>query len=516
MKKRTRIKKAICLFLAATFIALMFFQTGLKAEAASGKWMHNSTGWWYKFSDGSYAKNQWLTIGGKKYYFGSNGYMKTGTVTINGTKYTFDSNGALKSSSSNTGSSGIKVPSTKGWTSKKKIKILSYDSTMKTRVDMILKKYPQLKPYVQYLDADAPASSGEYLTSVFDSLDSKDHYPSIVVAENSTVSLLAEHGGFANLRTLGLTQKMTKNMYPYTIKQGTYKGKLVAVSGQTCPGVVFYNKKIAKKVFGTDNPTAIQKKLKDWNTFYESGKALKKKGYSLVASADEVEEAFLYGKNNAWVKSSGKTRTVTIDASIKNYAKYLIKLSESGFAKNTSKWSSMWSEGIKNNKVFCYFGSPWMTTVVSMYGAKNGEWGVCQGPAKFNWGGDYLMAGKKTPNKELTKFMLAELTCDTALAVKFANAEGSLTNNKVANARLANGSATKANPIKKFFKGQNAYKIYANAVKGMKSYLTYDDTTVLSCVKTVSNGYIYGEYESKFLMDDIKLRIEDDTGWKTK
>ncbi len=517
MKKKARIKKAVSLLLASALIVLTLYHTGLKAEAASGKWMHNSTGWWYKYSDGSHAKNQWLTIGGKKYYFGSNGYMKTGTVTINGKKYTFDSNGVLKSSSSaKTGTSGIKVPSTKGWTNKQKIYIFSYDDYTQTRVNMILNKYPQFKPYVEYVNMGMASSSDEYLSAITNNMDGSSYYPSIVLTDISLLQSFASTGYFANLRTLGLTKKMTKNMYPYTIKQGTYKGKLMAVSGNPCPGVVFYNKKIAKKVFGTDSPAAIQKKLKNWNTFYATGKTLKKKGYSLVAGANEVEEAFLYGKNTAWSKKTGKTRTFTPDASIKNFLKYSKKLQDSGYTQNTSKWNSEWYDGFTNDKVFCYFGSPWMTQVLTGSGAKDGAWGICQGPAKFNWGQEYMLAGKKTKNKELTRFMLAELTCDTGFAVKFANEEGSLSNNAVANARLANGSATKTNPIKKFFKSQNAYKVFANAVKGMKSYLEYEDLSALSCVETISGLYNNGEIETKYLMDDLYSCVGNQLGWKTK
>ena len=450
MKKRAMIRKAISMLLAAAFIVLIFFNTGLKAEAK-------------------------------------------------------------------TTASGIKIPSTAGWTSRKKIYIYSYDDFMKKRVDMILKKYPQFKPYVEYRSIGVTASSDDYLSCIDSQMDNRDsYYPSIVVAENSTVQYFAQSGKFMNLRKLGLTKKMTKNMYPYTLKQGSYNGKLVAVTGQTCPGVVFYNKKIAKKVFGTDNPTVIQKKLKNWSTFYETGKTLKKKGYSLVASADEVEEAFLYSKGKGWGKKSGKTYTFTVDASIKNYMNYSKKLANSGFTQNTLKWYTDWSDGFTNNKVFCYFGSPWMTQVVTMYGGKNGAWGVCQGPAKFNWGGDYLMAGKKTPNKELTRFMLAELTCETGFAVKFANAEGGVANNSVANVRLAKGAATKNNPIKKFFKSQNAYKIYVNAAKGMKSYLGYNDLAVLDCVKSVSNRYNDGDISSADVIPEVKSTVLYQIGWKSE
>ena len=50
-------------------------------------------GWWYSFSNGGYAKNQWLTINNTKYYFDASGYMATGWKQINGQWYYFNSSG---------------------------------------------------------------------------------------------------------------------------------------------------------------------------------------------------------------------------------------------------------------------------------------------------------------------------------------------------------------------------------------------------------------------------------------
>jgi len=46
--------------------------------ATSAGWHQNSVGWWYSYSDGSYAVNTWLKNGGKWYHFDSKGYMQTG------------------------------------------------------------------------------------------------------------------------------------------------------------------------------------------------------------------------------------------------------------------------------------------------------------------------------------------------------------------------------------------------------------------------------------------------------
>lgn len=63
--------------------------------AQTAKWMKGSKGWWYRYSNGSYAKGL-KKIGNATYYFDSNGWMKTGWKKISGSWYYFASSGAMK------------------------------------------------------------------------------------------------------------------------------------------------------------------------------------------------------------------------------------------------------------------------------------------------------------------------------------------------------------------------------------------------------------------------------------
>ena len=59
-------------------------------------WKHNSNGWWYSDSTGWYAKNQWLKIDQKWYYFNKFGYMTTGWQKINKKWYYFNKSGIMQ------------------------------------------------------------------------------------------------------------------------------------------------------------------------------------------------------------------------------------------------------------------------------------------------------------------------------------------------------------------------------------------------------------------------------------
>ena len=58
-------------------------------------WVQNSTGWWYRYADGSYPKDQWAKIGGKWYHFDAKGYRQTGWLKISNTWYYFKADGVM-------------------------------------------------------------------------------------------------------------------------------------------------------------------------------------------------------------------------------------------------------------------------------------------------------------------------------------------------------------------------------------------------------------------------------------
>ena len=88
-------KRILCLLLTLfILITAIHFSEGT-ADAASGAWKHDKKGYWYSYSDGSYAKNTWLELKGKWYYVGSDGYMKTGWQKLGGKWYYFSKYGTM-------------------------------------------------------------------------------------------------------------------------------------------------------------------------------------------------------------------------------------------------------------------------------------------------------------------------------------------------------------------------------------------------------------------------------------
>lgn len=73
----SKIKKKLWSWLLVGILLAGIVAGSMGAEAKSGTWKKDKKGWWYSYSDGTYAKNQWVQSGGKWYYFASNGYLET-------------------------------------------------------------------------------------------------------------------------------------------------------------------------------------------------------------------------------------------------------------------------------------------------------------------------------------------------------------------------------------------------------------------------------------------------------
>lgn len=52
-------------------------------------WIRDATGWWWRWRDGSYPKNEWIKFDGKWYWFNPEGYAVTGWREIDGKWYWF-------------------------------------------------------------------------------------------------------------------------------------------------------------------------------------------------------------------------------------------------------------------------------------------------------------------------------------------------------------------------------------------------------------------------------------------
>ena len=240
---------------------------------------------------------------------------------------------------------------------------------------------------------------------------------------------------------LGIADSELANQYQYTKDIVTdTNGNLKGVSWQGCPGVLIYNRDAAKEVLGSDDPATVQEAVKDWDTFNETAKAMKEKGYKMTSSVNDTYRVFSNNVSTPWVVDE----TIKVDDNIKKWVEMSKEMVDAGYTDTYDLWSSDWSDGFKNDgDVFCYFGPAWLINF-SMGNVDNGEneddgsrtfqggWGATEGPQGFYWGGTWICAANGTDNPALVADIIRQLTTNEDVMSDIVKADNDFVNNKPA------------------------------------------------------------------------------------
>lgn len=267
-----------------------------------------------------------------------------------------------------------------------------------------------------------------------------------------------------NISDLGITTDDTKNQYKYTQDVVTnYDGELKALSWQAAPGVLFYNRNVAKEVLGTEEPDEVQPYVCDWDTFLKTADTMKAKGYKMVSSVNDTYRVYSNNVTSKWVVD-GK---INIDDNIKKWVDDSKKLVDAGETSTFELWGDDWKKGFYDEgKVFCYFGPTWlldfcMAGDVEGSVANQGRWGAVTGPQGFYWGGTWICAATGTDNASLVKDIMLKLTCDEDVMLDICKAKSDFVNNKPAMDKMAADTTYSV----AFLGGQNPMGMYCTGVK---------------------------------------------------
>ena len=265
---------------------------------------------------------------------------------------------------------------------------------------------------------------------------------------------------------LGLTDEELEDQFTFTQQMAsTDEGVLKAVTWQANPGVLVYRRSLAKKVLGSDDPDAVQKRVKDWKTFARTGTALKKEGFLLVSGYYDMYSAYRYGADRHWENDG----VFEIPDAFTEWKNMMALLGRNQYHNKTIMGQDNWvrDQG-PNGKVFAFFRS--CTDIDSKMAAYSladsdqapaagngtyGDYAVCQGPQPFCRGGFWILAAKGSDNLSLDAEIMRKLTCDSSILQEIAQGEG-IPVNTVSGMKMMveNGSPDP------FLGGQNPYEVY--------------------------------------------------------
>lgn len=256
---------------------------------------------------------------------------------------------------------------------------------------------------------------------------------------------------------------------------------------QCCPGLLVYRRDIAKKVFGTDDPAEIGKKVKDWDTTKQTAEVLKEKGYYTFASYADTFR--LYGNSIAesWVQPGSDT--VKVDPKIKEWVQTSKEWLDAGYFNPTVKgqWNDDWNKSMgSKSKVFAFLFPAWGIdfTITPNWDGDMGAWAVTNPPQEYNWGGSYIHAATGTDNAEHAKEIILALTADKDNLLKISEKYSDFTNTKSGMAEAAKDDKKYAS---KFLGGQNPFKYFAPVAEKIKiaPLSSYDQ----GCVELIQNSF---------------------------
>lgn len=303
------------------------------------------------------------------------------------------------------------------------------------------------------------------------------------------------------INDLGLTDADVADMYQYTKDIMTdSNGNLKGLSWQACPGGFIYRRSIVKDVLGTDDPTAVQEALSDWDKFDAVAEQAKAKGYFMLSGFDDAYRCFADNMETPWVVDG----VIVKDASIVKWIEMTKKYTDNGWNNKANLWSSESAAGAgKDGKVLGYFGPAWFidfslagwtvednTAEAAVGNGSWGDWGFCEGPQGFSWGGTWVCGAAGTDNKTLVADVMKTMTCDTEILKAITENYNDFTNNVPVMTEMANSDFASA-----FLGGQNYLGLMlknAQNINRAKSTM-YDQTCtekIMEAMKDYFNGVV--------------------------
>ncbi len=337
-------------------------------------------------------------------------------------------------------------------------------------------KNEALKPAVTHLNGKqvkwtiVPSDNGGYQKALDEALlanasASDAEKVDLFLAEADYILKYTDTNYTRDVAKIGVTD--FSNIYGYTKEAASSKkGEVKGVSFQCCPAGVIYRRSIAQAVLGTSEPAEVQKKISDWTKFNAVAAQMKEKGYLMTASFAETYRAFSNNVKKPWVDANNKLQ---FDDQITAWMDQAETFMKNEYTLDAGVWDDACTkEMFKDGKAFCYFGPAWYYNFC-MGNAQDkdkgcfGDWGLVEGPAKYFWGGTWMLAAEGGNNDDLVAATMNAFINDYDVCYKLVEKEGQFSNNQKANQAYANTGKGNA-----FLGGQNDTQLYLELAKGIK------------------------------------------------
>lgn len=271
----------------------------------------------------------------------------------------------------------------------------------------------------------------DYPTKVQTALLGGETEPDIIVGEPQMLEDMYDAGFFEDLNQAPYNAQDYADQivdYAWDVGQDS-EGIQRAISYQITPAGIYYRRDIAKKVFGTDDPTEVGKLFSSYSTILTTAQTLKDAGYRIFASDAEIN---YFSGDSAWVKDD----TLNVDQARYDYMDLCVNLYQNDLTAYANQWSTPWYQAMSGpvpilsadiqggtdssvnvwdstefaeatkdmptTEVFAYGLPSWgVLTMRDNVGDTSGQWGVCSGPSYGFGGGTYIGISSQSERKDL-------------------------------------------------------------------------------------------------------------------
>ncbi|MCR5300572.1 MAG: ABC transporter substrate-binding protein [Erysipelotrichaceae bacterium] len=274
-----------------------------------------------------------------------------------------------------------------------------------------------------------------------------------------------------DIKALGVTN--FANTYPYTVEAASdAAGVVKGVSFQCCPAGMIYRRSIAEDVLGTSDPDEVQAAVADWDKYKEVAAKCAEKGYLMTSSYAEDYRVFSNNTSSPWVDANNNLQ---IDPAIQNWMDQAEMFVQNGYTLTSGVWDAETTEqAAKDGKAFCFFGPAWYYNFCMgpAFGADAeaagtdsiGDWGLCDGPQAFFWGGTWLLAATGSDNPTMLADVMDKFINDEEVCTNLIKNEAQFTNNQAVNNKFAEDPDFG----NRYLGGQNDTAVFAKGAKNIK------------------------------------------------
>jgi len=360
-----------------------------------------------------------------------------------------------------------------------------------------------------YYGADHPdfvfdyrvTESSTYQTKLDSVLSTGDGAPDIYLIEADYATKYVNSDTSLNINEIGIDYAELADQYEYTYEfMMDDCGAIKALSWQSCPSGVFYNKTLAETWLGSSDPVEVQKSFATWDAFLAMAQKINTDSAGTVkaiSGLDDIWRPFLASRSTGWVVDG----VINIDPMMDTYLDYAKTIKDEGLTFETAQWNTDWTANMSNSSVLSYWGPMWLAqnymgfdvnadgTLADGANPTTGDWDFCAAPVSFFWGGTWITASKYDNQKETTADIMRYFTIDPVSMSKLAM-DGQFVNNIWVVSQMSDDPDFGVN----FLGGANPFdRMLLEAMRIDVSTVTANDQAINTIWASVVACYVNGD-----------------------